>query len=148
MSDEAFTRAPCGCAFGNVGHNFVIQPCSPTCKTYAYAITESRKKGIEYREIQTDQLARDMFSHDGFLDNSIACPFCGGVSDSFSGEAERPTADARVVCFYCARIGVFTEDGKVRKPTDEEAAEDANHFELQTMRRLIQRSIRERLMEK
>jgi hypothetical protein len=44
-------RLPCGCVIDTVGDAFVMQPCSPDCKYYRYAMAESQRQRKEVRVI-------------------------------------------------------------------------------------------------
>lgn len=40
-----FDTLPCGCQMGTVGDAFVMQPCSPDCPYYCYAVAETKRQG-------------------------------------------------------------------------------------------------------
>jgi len=52
------------------------------------------------------------------------CPFCGSLHDHATNTTTeaKPNAGDVSICFDCTSIGVFDENGSVRKPTEEEKA--------------------------
>lgn len=45
MPTMSAMKLPCGCKIDNVGHTFMIQPCSSDCEYYRYTLAESRRQG-------------------------------------------------------------------------------------------------------
>lgn len=74
------------------------------------------------RHIQRD----DMAKFKGFVDHDVknSCPYCRKVMDGATGitsEAEPDEGDVSI-CFYCAKVSVFTAEGRLVEPTEEQAA--------------------------
>lgn len=133
MSNGELTTAPCGCRFGSVDDVFVFNPCSETCNTYAYAVTESRKQGKAI-------LPRIDMSDGGQLSTKPICPHCLQTLDGFTGpKGERPDEGAVAMCFYCTELSLYTADEMLRKPTPLEAVELNADPQIKTMRLLLQK---------
>lgn len=54
----------------------------------------------------------------------VRCPYCGERTDCDTPVYAdiKPTPGDVAVCFYCAGIAIYTEDGQ-RKPTEDERVE-------------------------
>jgi|1185.fasta_scaffold195022_3 hypothetical protein len=73
-----------------------------------------------------------------------ACPYCAKKLDAASHvdlTDVRPRPGDTTICFYCAGLMVFADDGRPRKPTDDEALEMENNPEVLNARVLVRRSI-------
>jgi hypothetical protein len=125
------TKAPCGCVFGSVNDVFVIEPCSDTCEVYAYAVTESRKKGMPVGEIDM----RDSGNIDAFVPR---CSSCDAKVDGWTGpRGKQPKPGDLSLCVYCGEFSIYADDD-MRKPTKRELRQIAdNEPEAMNMQRII-----------
>jgi hypothetical protein len=130
-------RAPCGCKFGTVDDIFVIEPCSLTCEVYAYAHTESRKRGMSMS-------APIDLSNVGKLEVfTPRCPHCDAKLDGFAGpQGKRPTFGALTLCMYCGEFAFFGLD-QLRKPTEAEIVEINNDEQLRDLQAMTKGNLRE-----
>lgn len=129
-------RAPCGCVFGTTQEKaFVFTPCSQSCELYAYAKQRARETKLPVEIIDmTASAALPFAAH---------CPFCGHGADGYTGHRDQPKDGDRAVCYYCARVAIYTAHG-LRKPTPEEAAE---HFGDPTVSLMVQQ-VKDRLQRR
>lgn len=57
-----------------------------------------------------------------------ACPHCGALAEATTcvsdpGTRKVPEPGSVMICMYCAGLGIFTEDGQIRKMEEEEFEE-------------------------
>lgn len=123
------TKVTCGCVFGAVDGVFVMEPCSPTCEVYAYAVTEARKSGKPIDQIDMRESGRV----DAFVPR---CPSCDARVDGWSGpRGSQPKPGDLSLCAYCGEISVYGDDN-LRKPTKRELRQLAGG-EVEAMQRIV-----------
>jgi len=71
------------------------------------------------------------------------CCECKANLDAAAGPCKPEPGDF-TLCAYCGSLNVFTDNLALRPPTDEELLEAAKDSEIQAMRRITLRAIKER----
>lgn len=74
----------------------------------------------------------------------IPCPWCGRPNELHrcaDGTDAAPRPGSVGVCWGCTRVGIFTEDGGMRKPTVFEAEEIARSERVAAVRRAVAASL-------
>jgi hypothetical protein len=77
------------------------------------------------------------------------CPNCEHILEEATGitTQDAPKPNDVTLCIYCAAVLVFTEDMRVRLPTEEESNELASNSELMRMQKIVKMQVRRRNVE-
>lgn len=75
----------------------------------------------------------------GQYNKKAKCPYCGEGADGATGDRVPKEGDI-VICFYCAEVGVYTEDLLIRRATFKEHQEFKVDDEVQRYQKAIRKS--------